>query len=210
MAANDFFDNLLNSFGKTADKVVKKTDEFVSVQKVKNKKSSLESKVSATYRNIGKQIYQEYKKGGAVSGEIAAYCARIEELQKEIDACNEEIADLKGEVICRVCGSPIPADAEFCSKCGSPRQDRDDAVDAEFTEVEPDEEEETVEESEAPEEAAEEGPAPETAEAEVPEEEAAAETAEDEVETVEAEVIEEEPEAETGMEAEETEEKTEE
>lgn len=146
---NGFLENLGRTFEKTADKVVKKTDELISVQKVKSRKNSLENQMDAAYRSIGKIVFQEYAKGSPVSEEIAKYCEKIKKLQKQIDICVSEIADIKGEKVCDTCGNPIPEDADFCMKCGNPKPDKDEVEDADFQEAEAEEAETEDAEEEA-------------------------------------------------------------
>lgn len=137
--ASEFFESLSRSFTKTADKVAKRTDEFISVQKVKSRKNSLENQVSASYRTIGKLVHQDYLNGEMVSEEIAELCEKIEALKKEIELCSSEIADIKGVQTCESCGSPIPNDAQFCMKCGAAKPG-DPVEDADFTVPEDEEE----------------------------------------------------------------------
>lgn len=134
--ASEIFENLSRTFTKTADKVAKKTDEFISVQKVKNRMNTLENQKKATYRTIGQMIFEEYEKGNPLSEELAKLCEKIKKLQKEIDSCGSEIADIKGVKVCDSCGSPIPEEADYCMKCGNPKGD--DVEDAEFEDAEQD------------------------------------------------------------------------
>ncbi len=97
--ANEIFENLGKTFTRTADMVVKKTDEFLAVQKVKNKKSALEKQMNSTYLRIGKQIFEEYAAGDAMAEDIAGLCEKIKKLQGEIEDCNSEIEDIKGSVV---------------------------------------------------------------------------------------------------------------
>lgn len=129
--ASDIFESLSRTFTETADKVAKKTDEFISVQKVKSRKNSLESQMNSAYRSIGKTIFKEYADGNAVSEDVAKLCEKIKKLQKEIEVCTSEIADIKGVKVCDSCGNPIPEEADFCMKCGSPKPE-DEVEDADF------------------------------------------------------------------------------
>ncbi len=173
---SDFFENLSRTFSKTADKVVKKTDEIVKVQKVKNKKSTLQNQADKAYKNIGRMIYEEYLEGRPLPEDIAKVCEKIKKLEKEIDACTSEIADLKGEAVCENCGSPIPEGADFCMKCGTPRPvdaDADDVEDADFETVDPDDEDDFDFDDEEEEESEKESDETESADTEAEEDEPA-------------------------------------
>lgn len=147
--ASEFWGNLKKNLTVTADRAVKKTDEIISVQKVKNKKYTLEKQVDTTYRSIGKMIFDEYTEGSPISEDLAKLCEKIKKLQKEIEACREEIADIKGEAVSNSRG-PVR---------------EDDIEDAEYAEADPeDEAEEAVVEDEAEESVEEAEPVVETAE----------------------------------------------
>lgn len=110
--ASEIFENLSRSLTRTADKVAKKTDEFISVQKVKSRMNTLENQKKNTYRTIGQMIFEEYENGNPLSEELAKLCEKIKKLQKEIDQCGSEIADIKGMKVCDTCDSPVSEDAE--------------------------------------------------------------------------------------------------
>lgn len=141
--ASEIFEGLSRKFSKTVDKAAKKTDEFISVQKVKSRMTTLENQKRNTYRTIGQMVFEEYEKGNPISEEMAKLCEKIKKLQKEIDSCSSEIADIKGVKVCDSCGSPIPEEADFCMKCGSPKPE-EEVEDAVFEESEPVEESEEM------------------------------------------------------------------
>lgn len=118
--ATEFIDSLGKAITKTADIVVKKTDEFISVQKLRGRKNVLETKLDNTFRNIGETVYANRKSGTESPEEIADLCRKIDALRQEIDECRREIAVKKGAKLCPACGAVVPREAEFCMKCGKP------------------------------------------------------------------------------------------
>lgn len=94
-STNDFFENLSKTFTKTADKVAKRTDEFISVQKVKSKKNGLERQMNSAYREMGKIIFAEYENGSPLSEELAELCEKVKKCREGIEICRSEIADIK-------------------------------------------------------------------------------------------------------------------
>ncbi len=114
----DFFENLGKSLSRTADKVAKKTDEFLTIQKLKGKISSLERKTEDTFRKIGEAVYQREEEGQSFDPEITDLCKEIVSLRTSILVCRDEIAAKRGNKICPACGAHIPREARFCMQCG--------------------------------------------------------------------------------------------
>ena len=118
--ASEFFESLGKSISRTADKVVKKTDEFISIQRIKAQISAYEQKINNNFKKIGQSIYEKNTGGEEFSEEIDSLCQEITCLRTEIAACREEIAKKKGAKICPVCGTSVPKNARFCLQCGAP------------------------------------------------------------------------------------------
>ncbi len=170
--ANEIFENLGKTFTRTADMVVKKTDEFLAVQKVKNRKSALEKQMNSTYLRIGKQIFEEYAAGGAMAEDIAGLCEKIKKLQGEIENCNSEIEDIKGSVVNEPRRHSVHRDANVEDAEFESADEEDDFDFFDKEEVEDDEEEAEEPVKAAPEEAdAEEAEPTAETEEEIPEEE---------------------------------------
>ena len=127
---SEFFESLGKSISRTADKVVKKTDEFISIQRIKAQISAYEQKINNNFKKIGQSIYEKNTGGEEFSEEIDSLCQEITCLRTEIAACREEIAKKKGAKICPVCGTSVPKNARFCLQCGTPiAEERDDIDD---------------------------------------------------------------------------------
>lgn len=114
----DFFENLGKSLSRTADKVAKKTDEFLTIQKLKGKISTLERKTEDTFLKIGEAVYQREEEGQSFDQEITDLCKEIVSLRAAILVCRDEIAAKRGNKICPTCGAHIPREARFCMQCG--------------------------------------------------------------------------------------------
>lgn len=139
----EFFENLGKTLSETAKSVGEKTDEFITIQKLRSQQTSLESEVKKNYRIIGEMVFQKFVDGEAYCEEIAEACREIMQLQSEIAECKETIAEKKGQIICPACGASAPREADFCMKCGSPIPKPEKTEDAEFSETDIFEEETT-------------------------------------------------------------------
>ena len=124
--ATEFFDNLGKAISKTADIVAKKTDEFISVQKLRGRKGVLEAKLDNTFRRIGETVYEGRENQTEYTEEIERLCREIDEIRRAIEECRKEIALRKGEKICPGCGANVPKEACFCMKCGHTMENGDE------------------------------------------------------------------------------------
>ena len=157
MAANatEFFDNLGKAISKTADMVVKKTDEFISIQKLRSHKSVLEAKLDNTFKRIGETVYEGRENGTEYPEEIERLCHEIDVLRREIAVCKAEIAERKGEKICPDCGASVPKEACFCMQCGrtmntgEKKEGKAEATEQEISDMTPEVETESASETEA-------------------------------------------------------------
>lgn len=117
--ANDFFGALGHSLKSAANKLGKKTDEFVTVQKIRSRQNNLEEQIDLDYRKIGTLIFQKYADGEELPEKLEDICRGIEKRTREIRECREKIAQVKGAKICPECGELIPQEANYCMNCGA-------------------------------------------------------------------------------------------
>lgn len=100
------------------DIAAKKTNEVVSIQKLKIKVSQVNSDMQKDFETLGRLYYDavktsdeeitEYKE---IIESIDSKIAEIAEIEKEIDA-------QKNSKTCEKCGNKNPDTAAFCSNCG--------------------------------------------------------------------------------------------
>ena len=69
--ANDFFGAVGNTISRAANKLGKKTDQFVTVQKIRSRQHNLEDQIEMDYRKMGEWIFQKYTEEGRASGEAS-------------------------------------------------------------------------------------------------------------------------------------------
>lgn len=105
--------------GEVVDAVAKKTEQTVEAQKVKSQIRTMERNNERDYQDIGKMIYERYKKGETVDEQYVELCEAIKAREQEIKKRREEVAELKGLDVCPKCKAHVETDASFCPKCGA-------------------------------------------------------------------------------------------
>ena len=113
-----FFENLsemISGKGKEAADAAKKMAEIANL---KGKISGVETEIKKNYRKIGEAYYEAYK-AAEVTCEFEEYVQAIRDAKKTIAELNFKLNELKGELVCKGCGSQIKADNAFCPKCGT-------------------------------------------------------------------------------------------
>ena len=139
----DFFGNLkgslkgnLENLGKTlsdtAEAVSKKTKEEVEVQKIKSQVRGMERSNERDFQDIGKMIYDKFKKGEVVDTAFIELCEAIEGREQAIEEAGKKVAELKGLDVCPNCKEHVNADVVFCPKCGTKMEE--EIIDVEETE----------------------------------------------------------------------------
>lgn len=137
----DFFGNLkenLGNLGKTisekAEVVSKKTEEAVEIQKIKSQIRVMERNNERDFQDIGKIIYERFKKGKVVDTEFVELCEAIEDREESIEAYKKQVAEIKGLDVCPNCSEHLEPSVVFCPKCGAKVEQ--EVVDEEAFEVE--------------------------------------------------------------------------
>ena len=104
--------------GEAVDIITKKAEETVEITKIKSQISTMERNNERDYKDIGKMIYEKYKKGEEIDGEYVELCEVISEREDRICKAKEEIAKVKGLEVCPQCEARFEAGTYFCPKCG--------------------------------------------------------------------------------------------
>lgn len=121
----DFFGNLkgnLESLGKTisekAEVVSKKTEEAVEIQKIKSQIRTMERSNERDFQDIGKMVYDQFKKANAVGAELVELCEAIANREESIAEYKKQVAEIKGLDVCPNCEEHLEPGVTFCPKCG--------------------------------------------------------------------------------------------
>lgn len=143
----DFFGNLKKNLtetaemvakktGEVADVVAKKTEQTVEATKIKNQIRTMEKNNERDLLDMGKMIYENFKKGEEVCDCFKELCEAIKEREEAIEKMNEEVAELRGKGICLECKAHVDANAAFCAKCGTKLEHTVEFVDVEVVDIE--------------------------------------------------------------------------
>ena len=92
----EFFEDLGKFITETAGNVGKKTEEVMEVQKLKSQIRSLERSNQGDLTDLGKIIYERFRKEEAVDGELEVICEEIRKRRMIIAAFEKKLADMKG------------------------------------------------------------------------------------------------------------------
>lgn len=133
---NDFFENLGKTITKTAEKVGKKAEEVVELQKLRSQLAGAEREIEKNCQDLGEIVYRRFVEGEAVSEELAIICDEITRLRSQASDLREDIAAQKGESICPACAAHNPREASFCMKCGTPIPSPEEFQEAQVTPAE--------------------------------------------------------------------------
>ena len=115
----EFFEDLGKFITETAGNVGKKTEEVMEVQKLKSQIRSLERSNQGDLTDLGKMIYERFRKEEAVDGELEVICEEIRKRRMIIVAFEKKLADMKGVKECENCQELIEKDMKFCPHCGA-------------------------------------------------------------------------------------------
>lgn len=147
-----FFEDLTKKLGETAELVGNKANEAMEVQKLKNQIRTLERNNEDDLAEIGRIIYEKFRNGEELEAEEEALCEAIQDREESIEEYNEQIADLKGDTKCDICGKSIAKGMAYCPYCGE-KVPTDVPTEADFVDEDEDIVTAVKEEAEAVEEA---------------------------------------------------------
>ncbi len=120
-----FLDDVKKCLTDVSETIVKKSTELVEIQKLKMKKTSLESDIKRDYALLGKLYFAKMEADGTQSEtpEAAEYFERIVHARDAVEEVALKISKLNHEKSCRACGAKVPLDTIYCPKCGTRFED---------------------------------------------------------------------------------------
>lgn len=98
----------------TINKVEKKTEKFIDIQKIRFNISEINSELNQNYLELGKYIFNNSDADEEV---VLKYKKKIGFLNIKLKKENEKLSNLLMLKICNNCGYKNNNDAKYCSGC---------------------------------------------------------------------------------------------
>lgn len=113
------FDEIRKNVTDLTENVAKKSSTVIETQKMRMRKSSLESDLRDYYVQLGKLYEKKLTKSEETDEEAASALEKIAEAKKEIRSIQEALIKARGMVHCTTCGQDVSREFDFCPKCGA-------------------------------------------------------------------------------------------
>lgn len=101
-----------------ADVVGKKTTEMAETVKLKTKAAGVQREIAATFEGMGRLMYDSRQNGSDVTELLDTAAKRVDQLQAELQAIEDELCTYKNAVRCPDCHEIVAEQAVYCSRCG--------------------------------------------------------------------------------------------
>ena len=116
-------DSITRKVTDTAKAAAKISGSVVEITKLNMSINAEEEKIRKLYTEIGKQLYEDYTDGKAVSEELLRKCVKIDEIFENIADMKDKILELRNVKACPNCGTILAIEMEYCHKCGKKQED---------------------------------------------------------------------------------------
>ncbi|MCI8797240.1 MAG: hypothetical protein HFG89_10345 [Dorea sp.] len=94
----DFFGELGKKISDVAVDISKKAEDTFEVQKIKGDIRSIKRANERDLRDIGRMVYEKFRKGEVDDTEYINLCEQIEKREEEIENWEEQIVKIKEEI----------------------------------------------------------------------------------------------------------------
>jgi len=112
------FEDVLYKAKAVAETAGKKTGELVDQMRLKVDLTAAEKELAAVYEEMGRLVYEAYKKGEDTADSIEACRTRVEEQTEKIASIRQQIDEYSKVARCSGCGTTNTEDALYCKQCG--------------------------------------------------------------------------------------------
>jgi RNA polymerase subunit RPABC4/transcription elongation factor Spt4 len=113
-----FWDDLSRKVSQGTRTLSQKSVELFEIAKVKLDIASEKDKIGNLYEEIGRVIYQDYRKGNLKEKSVLDKCQLIDEIYYKINRLNRKVMQIKGGTLCKRCGEAVNASQRYCHMCG--------------------------------------------------------------------------------------------
>ena len=114
-----FFEELMESSAKMADKVAKVTGEYIDKGKDKINELSLENELGKAQKQLGALVYALYKSGESNDELVKQYIEDIAKIEAQLEEARRETVTAEVVNFCKNCGAQAGAEDSFCKNCGN-------------------------------------------------------------------------------------------
>jgi DNA repair ATPase RecN len=113
------FENFTEKVTKTAKAAARKSGEIMEITKLNISIGIEEDKISKSYTEIGRLIYQSCDNEGNVPEDIKDFYERIKTSEQNIKNLKQKIRELKNVRVCENYDQEIDDCSIYCPKCGT-------------------------------------------------------------------------------------------
>lgn len=121
----DFFEDLGKRLEETAETMTNKAGEAIEIQRLKGKVRALARENAVDLMEMGRMVYESYKKGESVDEKSKTLCDAVIGREENMKEYNKKIAHLKGGYECASCGKMVGKDMIYCPYCGAKAEPED-------------------------------------------------------------------------------------
>ncbi|MDR1628435.1 MAG: zinc ribbon domain-containing protein [Oscillospiraceae bacterium] len=112
-------EEILSKTKSAVDIVGEKAGQFVDISKLTMNLAELKSIRKKKFENLGEFFYSSKKGNPAVNNpDFSKIFSEIEDLDKNIEKLNQEIAKVKNKLMCKKCGNNNAQNSKYCCECG--------------------------------------------------------------------------------------------
>lgn len=116
------FDLFTKKVSQTAKAAAKKSGDIVGVTKLNLSIGAEEDKIKKAYSEIGRIVFESFKRGERLPGALVEECEEISAYEKNIEDMKLKILELKNQKMCPSCGSELEIHIAFCPNCGTKQE----------------------------------------------------------------------------------------
>ena len=112
-------EDVINKAKGLADAAGKKTEELVSLTKLKVESADTQKALSEQLEAVGRMVYAAYQRGEETREELLEPLQAIDALEQKAASILDKIDELRRTKHCSACGKNNAQDAAFCQNCGA-------------------------------------------------------------------------------------------